>query len=167
MKRSRTLWVGVLGMAASVMLPVALSAANEDNALVRFGTSVGATTSLRVSSSELRIEPSPAGSLGPHVVGTIEYVAAARTHNSGEVVLTVEALAGLDTLPGSGNLSETAIEFEGSASGAMAGVLSTSPEVAARWVGSGIRSGRLTFTVRGAGPQHTTAVPLRFVISTP
>jgi hypothetical protein len=55
----------------------------------------------------------------------------------------------------------------GSDHGILPGVLSTEPHVIGRWVGSGTRQGRLTFTLRGPGYLTGGEMPLRFVLATP
>ncbi|MCX6546275.1 MAG: hypothetical protein NTV05_17925 [Acidobacteria bacterium] len=135
--------------------------------LVRFKSDVSASTSLRVSSSVLRIGPQTGSGADAVVIGTIDYRAAARTRSDGEVVLTVEAQADLTALPGPAT-GESVIEFEGVGFGARDGVLRPDvPEVAGRWVGSGVRTGQLIFTLRGSAAATGMAVPLRFVISLP
>lgn len=104
---------------------------------------------------------------GPTVVGTVEFQAGARTSREGEVVLTVEALRDVETLAGGAAGGAVVVEFAGTEDGAVSGVLSTSPQVAGRWVGSGARRGRVVFTLRGAGYITGGVIPLRFVLSTP
>jgi hypothetical protein len=148
-------------------VPVLLEGSGQAVATIRFGASVGAATSLRLSSSELRIEAKRSGDTGPMIVGSVDYLAFARTHTGGDVVLTVEAERSLDELVGGAADGATMIEFGGTGVGALTGVLHTVPEVAARWQGSGRREGRLTFTMRGQGPTSDALMPLRFVLSTP
>ncbi len=148
-------------------LALPIHASDVTSAIVRFQSDVSASTALRVSSSALRVGPQTGSSAGPVVVGTIDYRAAARTRTDGEVVLTVEAQADLPTLAGP-SAGENAIEFEGFGDGARAGVLrSDVPQVAGRWVGSGVRTGQLVFTLRGTAATNGAIVPLRFVISLP
>jgi hypothetical protein len=148
------------------LLVPSLRASDVASAIVRFQSEVSASTALRVSSSLLRIEPQPG--VEAVVVGTIDYRAAARTRSDGEVVLTVEAQGTLPTLQGSTTGTESAIDFEGVGDGARAGVLrNDAPQIAGRWIGSGVRTGQLVFTLRGAAAASVTTVPLRFVISLP
>ena len=80
------------------------------------------------------------------------------------MILTVEPLAPIASLSGGAGDTATTIAFEGSGDGAQSGALSDArPETVARWVGSGLRTGRLTFTVRGPvspqGGDAAAAVP--------
>ncbi len=147
--------------------PVLLEGADQAVATIHFGATVGMSTSLRLSTTELRIEARRPGENGAMTIGSVEYLASARTHTGGDVVLTVEAQRDLDASGGGPADGATEIEFAGDGAGATAGVLRTAPEIAARWQGSGRRSGRLVFTLRGQGPASETIIPLRFVLSTP
>jgi hypothetical protein len=142
-------------------------ASDQGIAVIRFGATIGGATSLQLSSSQLVIDPRREGQTGPVVIGSVEFLARARTHTGGEVVLSVEALQNPASLGGGASEGVTSIDFEGSGEGAVGGVLRASPETAGRWRGSGRRSGRLTFTLRGPGPSAGAVVPLRFVLSTP
>jgi hypothetical protein len=159
---------GVLLVAVlSAGAPVLLEGTDQAVATIHFGATVGASTSLRLSSSTLRVEARQPGDTGPTMVGSVEYLASARTHTGGDVVLTVEAQRGLEGIVGGPSNDAVAIEFAGSGLGAANGVLHSVPEIAARWQGSGRRTGRLTFTMRGQGPLSGAIIPLRFVLSTP
>jgi len=134
---------------------------------VRFQSDISASTSLRVSSSLLRVAAQPDTGAGAVVIGTIDYRAAARTRRDGEVVLTVEAQSDPSALAGGAADADLAIDFQGVGDGARGGVLrSDAPQVAGRWVGSGVRTGQLVFTLRGAAAQPGS-IPLRFVLSLP
>ena len=150
----------------ALALPVCAS--DVASSFIRFHSDVSASTALRVSSSLLRVGPRTGTSADPVVIGTIDYRAAARTRSGGEVVLTVEAGADLPTLAGPSADGGSAIDFEGFGDGARGGVLrSDVPQIAGRWVGSGVRTGHLVFTLRGAAATAGATVPLRFVISLP
>ncbi len=129
------------------------------------GARVGVATALRVSESVLRVPASIGGQSA--VLATIDVEAAARTRTDGEVVLTVEALSGLGTLGAGAPQGEVAIEFAGSADGMESGTLSATPQVAGRWSGSGVRRGRLTFTLHASGDVTGGVVQLRFLLTTP
>jgi len=145
-----------------------VSAWDSATALVLMHSDVTASTSLRVSGSVLRIEPGINGATGPVVVGTIDYRAAARTRANGEVVLTVDTSADLDAVIGAAPGTDSGIAFAGSGDGALAGVLHRdAPQVAGRWVGSGVRAGQMVFTLNGAAAASGATVPLRFVLSLP
>jgi hypothetical protein len=129
------------------------------------GATVGAATSLRVSSSVLRVDT--AGAAGTLLIGTITFEAAARTRTDGEVVLTVEALRAVETLSRGPAGEGAVIDFAGDDAGVLAGTLSTTPQTAGRWVGCGQHRGELVFTLRSAEGARSGTVPLRFVLSTP
>jgi len=119
-------------------------------------------TSLRVSASELRFDITDPASV-PSV--SIDFSAAARTYRNGDVVLTVEAAGSIDA-PVGGPSADLAVGYRGD--GDNAGTLSEAgPHVAGRWTGSGVRQGRVSFTLRGATVPGTYSLPLRFVLSAP
>jgi hypothetical protein len=145
-----------------------LLASDHDIAVTRFQATIGPSTSLRVSDHLLVFDPRPPGYDGPVVAGTIDFSAAARTQTGGEVVLTVEPLAPIDALGGGAAGALTTVAFQGSGVGVQDGVLrSGQPETVARWVGSGLRTGRVTFVLRGPLTPEGAAVPLRFVLAAP
>lgn len=156
------------GLAFSMALGPALQAMDVATSMVRFQSDVFASTSLRVSSSVLRLDARPDAGVGPVVVGAIDFRAAARTRRDGEVVLTVEAPRDLPTIGGPPASEDPAIGFEGIGEGAIGGVLrGDDPQVAGRWTGSGVRTGQLVFTLRGAAAAASGTVPLRFILSLP
>jgi len=145
-----------------------LGAADQSIAITRFQATIRTSTSLQVSNHLLVIAPRQTASEAPLIAGAIEFRAAARTASDGEVILTVEPLAPISSLTGGAGDSTTTIVFEGSGDGARSGALSNAgPETAARWVGSGLRIGRLTFTVRGPVSPHGATLPLRFLLAAP
>jgi len=110
-------------------------------------------TSLRVSSQTLQFVATQPDC---PAVAVVDFVAAARTRQGGEVMLTVEPLAG----------SEVAVTFTGEGAGLLSGTLASAGTTpVARWTGSGLRTGRLTFSL----PQSVGAptLPVRFVLSAP
>ena len=103
---------------------------------------------------------------GLTAVAVIDVSAAARTRQSGEVVLTVEGLGSL-VGPGGAADAETSLTFSGDGEGLTSGNLRPSaPAVAGRWIGSGLRTGRLTFALRSS-VAGTFLLPVRFVLSAP
>ncbi|MEI6669745.1 MAG: hypothetical protein WCP29_16470 [Acidobacteriota bacterium] len=153
---------------ATVVATAPLYASDVASSIIRFNSDVSASTSLRVSSSVLRVAPATGLNGEAVVVGTIDYRAAARTRSGGEVVLTVEAQADVPLVGGPASGGEPAIDFAGVGDGARAGVLrQDGPQIAGRWVGSGVRTGQLVFTLRGGTSGPGMTVPLRFVISLP
>ena len=149
-------------------LALPIYASDVASSVVRFQSEVAASTALRVSSSALRVGPQTGTRADSVWVGTIDYRAAARTRSDGEVVLTVEAQSDLLSPAGTSADGESPIEFEGLGDGARGGVLRNAvPQVAGRWVGSGVRTGQLVFRLRGTTATAGATVPLRFVISLP
>lgn len=137
-------------------------------AVARFQAAIGPRTSLRVSAQVLFLDPRPPGADGPAGVGSIDFRAAARTTGAGEVVLTVEPLAPLPSLGGGPSGAPAVISFTGSGAGAQDGVLRDGqPETAARWAGSGLHTGRLTFVATGSIASQGVSVPLRFLLTAP
>lgn len=123
---------------------------------------VASRSSLAVSSERLQFVSSDASQ---PALATIEFVAGVRTHSGAEVVLTIE-VAGALSRPVAAD-GDAVISFAGEGEGASAGSLSRdSSAVAGRWVGSGRRSGRISFALspRAVG---TYTVPIRFVLSAP
>jgi len=96
----------------------------------------------------------------------VEFSAAARTHLGGEVVLTVEPERWL-TGPGGAADVDAAVTFAGDTAETLAGaLLPQTSSVAGRWVGSGLRDGRLVFTLQTPAPGQYR-LPLRLVLSAP
>ena len=137
--------------------PPSVEGAESTSSTVAVVAGFGTRTSLKVSGETLQFavtEPdAPA-------VAVIEFSAGARTRAGDEVMLTVERLPGPDCP------EEALITFRGDGAGTVAGTLGAAgPTPVARWTGSGLRRGRLTFLLRaGAG---TYTLPIRFVLSTP
>jgi hypothetical protein len=143
-------------------------ASDQSVAVTRFHATVRTHTALRLSDDVLTIAPRVTGDGGPLSAGVIEFRAAARTASDGEVLMTVEPLAPIASLAGGAGDTATTIAFEGSGDGAQSGALSDAhPETVARWVGSGLRTGRLTFTLRGPVSPHGATLPLRFLLAAP
>lgn len=120
-------------------------------------------TSLKVSSQVLNFDVRSAGETS---VATVEFSAGARTRSGGDVLLTVEPLRAMEG-PGGAADVDTSITFSGTGNGTVSGSLQpTSPVVAGRWTGSGLRTGQLTFVLRTT-VAGSYMVPVRFVLSTP
>jgi len=159
----------VLACAASFLMLTDLVVPHEAMASETATASVNVTanftsrTSLRVSSQQLHFE---IGDPNDEAMAVVEFTAAARTREGGEVVLTVEPMRSVEGPGGAGDL-ETTIAFDGDGEGTTTGVLRpTSVSVAGRWIGSGVRRGRLRFSLR-APVGGTYTMPVRFVLSTP
>jgi hypothetical protein len=92
----------------------------------------------------------------------VTFVAAARTHTNGEVVLTAEPVSDFQS-----NGGPCALRFVGTGPGTTSGTLGTgAPTVVGRWTGSGRRRGGVSFVLRASAPGRHT-VPVRFVLSAP
>jgi hypothetical protein len=152
---------GSLVIGALVALLAVSSAAESAETI---STAVGvvaefsAVTSLRVSSQTLQfVSTQP----DRPAVAVVEFVAGARTRQGGEVMLSVEPLAGVEVEMEDG--PNVAVTFTGEGAGLLSGTLaSTGPTPVARWTGSGLRTGRLTFSA-----PSTATFPVRFVLSAP
>ena len=137
--------------------PPSVEGAESTSSTVAVVAGFGTRTSLKVSGETLQFavaEPdAPA-------VAVIEFSAGARTQAGAQVILTVERLPGPDCP------EEALVTFRGDGAGTVAGTLGAAgPTPVARWTGSGLRRGRLTFLLRaGAG---TYTLPIRFVLSAP
>lgn len=122
----------------------------------------GARTSLRVSSELLRFDVMTPGQ--PATV-SVEFSAGARTRSGAEVIMSVERVraiagAGLAADPG-------AVRFAGEGAGTLDGDLPAAGlSTAGRWLGSGMRTGRIVFSL-AAAPAGSYTLPVRFVLSAP
>ena len=137
--------------------PPGVEGAESTSSTVAVVAGFGSRTSLKVSSQILQFavtdpeEPA---------IAVIEFSAGARTQAGAEVLLTVERLPSMDCPEG------TLVMFAGEGRGTTAGTLdAVGPTMIARWTGSGLRTGRLTFVLRAAPGSYT--VPVRFVLAAP
>jgi hypothetical protein len=157
-----------VALALTVVLPAHAAFAQQATATLTFGASFANRTSLHTSSSSLDVPAGVLNAATPVVVGSIEFEAAGRTSGNGEIIMTVEALREIRSLAGGGTAaSAVAIAFSGGDDGVVPGVLSGTPQVAGRWIGPGMRRGRLVFTLTGTGRLSAGVIPLRFVLSAP
>jgi hypothetical protein len=118
-------------------------------------------TSLRVSTELLRFD---VPNTGETATAAVDFSAAARTHSGSDVVLSVEPVNGVG---GPHGAAASSLNFVGEGEGTSSGTLcDASATVAGRWVGSGLRTGRLVFSLR-ATASGTYTLPLRFVLSAP
>lgn len=151
----------VLGCVYGSGSPV--NAAESVNASVTVLTNVSSRTSLNVSGDVLRFEV--AGPDQP-ALASLEFVAGARTHTGGEVMLSIEPVSPAD-LEGAGGLPGVRLTFAGDGPGIASGALTWSESsVAGRWSGSGLRRGNLVFELHGAPPGVYTA-RVRLALTTP
>jgi hypothetical protein len=157
----RSLFVALIVLAALAAPSVVAAERSIDTKSIAVSATVGTRTSLTVSSHVLHFDATSPG----ECVEFVDFVAAARTRAGGEVLLTVEPLSGGEALDGRGAV--TSVSFAGEGEGALAGAMTAmAPSVAARWHGSGRRTGRVTFSLRAAVPGRYTFA-LRFVLTAP
>jgi hypothetical protein len=162
MRAARLLTV-LLGLTVSLARPGVCLADAAANASVVVTAQFGSRTALKVSTELLRFDVTTADR---PAVAVVEFSAAARTRQGGEVVLTVER-AGTLSGPGGAADVETSLTVSMAGDGGSAGALDPSAQVVAgRWVGSGKRAGQLAFSLRSPVPGAFT-VPVRFVLSAP
>lgn len=90
------------------------------------------------------------------VDASIEFEAGARTGSAGHVLLVFDA----DLAVPGGTLA-----IAGGSDGTVPGLVTRSPTVVARWVGSGLRAGRIVFRLQAAPGRYE--IPLRFRLETP
>jgi hypothetical protein len=138
-------------------------AAETASATVTVNARFASRTSLTVSTEMLQFDVArpdrPA-------LAVVDFAAAARTQAGSEVVLSVEPLHSADG-PGGAADVESSITFAGEGDGTLGGAIATAGTTpVGRWIGSGVRNGRLTFSLRGAAP-GTYTVTMRFVLSAP
>jgi len=120
-------------------------------------------TSLKVSSEMLQFDVAQTGGTA---TAAIAFSAGARTPSQGEIVLTVEPLRGLSG-PGGAADVDASISVTGEGNGVLSTRIdSTRTTVVGRWHGSGLRQGRLVFTL-SAPVAGAYSMPVRFVLSTP
>jgi len=159
----RTLRFVALVAAATSIAGGSAVAADSATSTVVVSVRFSSRTALKVSADTLQFEVATPGGAA---TAAIDFSAAARTHTSAEVLLSVEQMRGV---PGPGDASEveSALTFAGEGNGTVDGTLgAAAPAVAARWTGSGLRNGRLVFA-RQAGAPGRYIVPVRFVLSAP
>jgi hypothetical protein len=132
-------------------------------ASVTVNLTLGTRTSLRVSTHVLRFEVTQPGA---DATAALDFTAGARMSSGSDVVLTMEPLRDVGG-PGGAADVETALTFTGEGDGVLAGSVAMSQgTVVGRWQGSGVREGRVLFTLR-ANAAGSYSLPVRFVLSTP
>ncbi len=113
-------------------------------------------TTLQVSSDLLQFNVTDAET---PATAAIDFLAAARTHAGDPVVLSIE--------PPGPCVSISTLTFAGEGEGTRSGTMAPdAPSIAGQWIGSGLRRGRLVFTLR-ADAAGAFNVPIRFVLSAP
>ena len=151
-------------MAASLLLAASpVSAAETATASVVVSAKFASRTSLKVSTNLLRFE---LAGPGQPATATVDFAAGARTQAGAEVLLSIEQLRSVDG-PGGASDLESSVSFTGEGAGTLDGALvAAGPAVAGRWIGSGMRQGRLVFALR-AGASGNYILPVRFILSAP
>ncbi len=146
-------------------LNATLVCAQTQTVTLRITADVGTQARLRVSNTVLRFDGSRSAEVQPQA--TVEFDARARTHSGGEVVLTVELLDDLVDLDQTGK-APTTLSAAASGDASSQGRLSTGTRhVVARWIGSGMRTGRVCFSVIGESPEGALTVPIRMTLIVP
>ena len=153
----------VFAAATGAFAPLPTHAADVASATIGVTVQVASRTSLKVSADVLQFDVLPSEQIA---TASIDFSAGARVASGADVVLTVEAEHAIDG-PGGAADVECSISYEGDGQGLQSGTLrSDVPTTAGQWRGSGLRRGRLLFTLR-ANSAGTYQVPVRFVLSTP
>lgn len=150
-------------LAAALLVPAPAVASEQAVGVVVVSAQFTSRTSLKVSSHVLQFDVTAPGQAA---TAAVEFSAGARTQSGGEVVLSVEPVRAIEG-PGGAADVEASLSVGGEGEGLTGGMLASSgPTVAGRWIGSGLRTGRLVFSLR-AGASGSYTVPVRFVLSTP
>lgn len=157
----RSLMLGVVSIATLCATPALAQV------VATAGTTVTATfaarTSLQVSTHLLEFEVTDPSR---EAVVEVAFTAAARTRRGSEVLLIVEPLHSIDG-PGGAADVDTLLTVSGDSAGvARMGLRPHESTVTSRWIGSGVRSARLVFSLRAAAPGRYR-VPIGFQLSAP
>jgi hypothetical protein len=145
-----------------VLAPTALEA-DETRATVVVSARFSSRTSLKVSSQVLQFD---VRTPSQPATAVIDFSAGARTERGADVVLSIEPMRAT-TGPGGSADVETSLRFAGEGEGLGQGALhAQAPAIAGRWSGSGLRTGRIVFSLVAAAP-GSYQLPVRLVISTP
>ncbi len=159
----RSLLPAAILAVAALVVPASAGASGATSGVVVVSAQFGSRTSLRVSTELLQFD---VVAPGQPATAAITFSAGARTRSGADVVLSVESVRATDG-PGGAADVESSLAFEGEGEGTTSGVIAgPAPTVAARWSGSGLRTGRLVFSLRSRAPGSYT-VPVRLVLSTP
>jgi hypothetical protein len=138
--------------------PVSQGSAPQVTQSVTATATFGPRTSLQVSSQVLQFHVTDAWIPAE---ATVEFAAGARTRSGGEVLLVVQVRDPERLWPETAGQSLTIVA---GTEGTMAGsVVHDAPAVAARWIGGGLRTGRVTFRLQAAPGQYT--VPVTFLLN--
>ena len=135
------------------------SAAETARGSVTIVATFSSRTTLQVSSDLLTFDVTSAQT---PATASVDFLAAARTHAGGPVVLSIEPVRDAASESAAASLA-----FNGDGAGTTSGSVSAlAPTVAGQWIGSGVRRGRLLFALRSS-TLGTHIVPIRFVLSAP
>jgi hypothetical protein len=143
-------------VAGLLIAAVTASAAETARSSVTVVATFSSRTTLQVSSDLLQFEVTQ-----PQTPATasIDFLAAARTRAGDLVVLSIEPIAS--------NPVPSTLSFSGEGEGTRSGTVAADRlSIAGQWIGSGVRHGRLVFTLR-AGAAGAFTVPIRLVLSAP
>jgi hypothetical protein len=157
--RSLNLFTAVCLSALTLGFASTAAAAETATGTVAVTAVFSSRTSLKVSTELLRFDVAGAGEVA---TAAVDFSAGARTVAGNEVMLSVESVRGLD-----GAAPGAPLSFAGIGAGTLAGPMG--PEgltVAGRWAGSGLRTGRLVFSVNPTASGSYT-LPIRFVLTAP
>ncbi len=146
-------------VAGLLIVAVNASAAETACSSVTVVATFSSRTTLQVSSDLLEFNVASADA---PATASIDFLAAARTHAGGPVVLSIEPVH-----QPSSEAAVSSLTFSGDGVGTRSGsVTADAPTVAGHWIGSGLRRGRLVFALRSPAPgNHLVAI--RFVLSAP
>lgn len=159
----RSRQVLLLALFAIVASARAVIAEDISLASVQVNVQVTNRTSLKVSSEWLHFDVAQPGGLA---TASIDFSAGARTAAAGSIVLSVEPLRGIEG-PGGAADVDSALTVSGEGDGLVGGRIDPAhTTVVGRWQGSGLRQGRLVFSLR-ANAAGNYSMPVRFVLSTP
>jgi hypothetical protein len=154
---------GVVVAASVLAAASSVSAAETATASAVVSAQFSSRTSLKVSTDLLHFEVAEPGQTA---TATVDFAAGARTQVGAEVLLSIEQLHAVQG-PGGASDLESSVSFAGEGAGTLAGALvAAGPAVAGRWIGSGLRQGRLVFALR-AGASGNYMLPVRFILSAP
>ena len=162
--RSPRLFTGVcLAFLATFACASETWAADTTAATVVVTAQFSSRTSLHVSTELLQFDVT---SPGQAATVSVDFAAGARTRSGAEVILSVEPLRAVEG-PGGAADVESSVRFAGEGAGTLGGDLSVAgSSLAGRWLGSGMRTGRIVFSLRAAG-SGSYMLPIRFVLSAP
>jgi hypothetical protein len=143
-------------VAGLLIAAVNASAAETARSSVTVVAAFSSRTTLQISSDRLQFDVTQ-----PQTPATasIDFLAAARPHAGDLVVLSIEPVAS--------NRVPSTLSFSGEGEGTRSGTVAADRlSIAGQWIGSGVRHGRLVFTLH-ADAAGAFNVPIRLVLSAP